>query len=200
MRVTREQRRATRAALITAVADIVEADGLDAATVTAVAERAGVTTGAIYSQFGDRTTLLAAGVDELRSRWVPPFPGDLPLPAALRRWTGEYLALVHTTQGHGLMVAQAALTVRQLSDEVLLAHDAVATAHTLDVLGEALRVAADLAGVELELPPSMAAGLVLAMLKGAATLAVTNPDVVDADVVADRVLRMLLPLPAVHDV
>ena len=55
-----DKRARTRAALIDAARQIIREQGYDALTLASVAERAGMTTGAIYGNFKNRTDLLMA--------------------------------------------------------------------------------------------------------------------------------------------
>ena len=55
-----DKRVRTRAALVDAARQIIREQGYDALTLAAVAERAGMTTGAIYGNFKNRTDLLMA--------------------------------------------------------------------------------------------------------------------------------------------
>ena len=55
-----DKRARTRAALIEAARQIIRGQGYDALTLASVAERAGMTTGAIYGNFKNRTDLLMA--------------------------------------------------------------------------------------------------------------------------------------------
>jgi AcrR family transcriptional regulator len=55
-----DKRARTRAALVDAARQIIREQGYDALTLAAVAERAGMTTGAIYGNFKNRTDLLMA--------------------------------------------------------------------------------------------------------------------------------------------
>ena len=55
-----DKRARTRAALVDAARQIIREQGYDALTLAAVAERAGMTTGAIYGNFRNRTDLLMA--------------------------------------------------------------------------------------------------------------------------------------------
>jgi AcrR family transcriptional regulator len=65
MRLTREQRKAeTRERLIAAARTVLARRGLERATVDEIAEEAGYTTGAVYSNFGGKDELVLAVVDE----------------------------------------------------------------------------------------------------------------------------------------
>ena len=55
-----DKRARTRAALVDAARQIIRAQGYEALTLASVAERAGMTTGAIYGNFKNRTDLLMA--------------------------------------------------------------------------------------------------------------------------------------------
>jgi TetR/AcrR family transcriptional regulator, transcriptional repressor of bet genes len=68
-RVAEEQRRDD---LITAVLDLVAMGGTDAATVRAIAERAGVTLGMIRHHFGDKNSLMRAAYARMSEAMVAP--------------------------------------------------------------------------------------------------------------------------------
>ncbi|MGA0602827.1 TetR/AcrR family transcriptional regulator [Caulobacter sp. KR2-114] len=65
----------TRSALITAAGDLIRDHGYEAATLEAIAARAGMTRGAIYGNFTNRDDLFAEVVLE---RWTPVTPEYLP--------------------------------------------------------------------------------------------------------------------------
>lgn len=61
---TQQQRKAeTRRLLLTAAAELFAAQGVDAVSLEAIADRAGRTTGAVYAHFGGKPGLLSALVD-----------------------------------------------------------------------------------------------------------------------------------------
>ncbi|MCB2076512.1 MAG: TetR/AcrR family transcriptional regulator, partial [Novosphingobium sp.] len=60
----------TRAALLSAVEDLVAAEGSDAVTTTRIAAETGVAVGTIYRYFADREALLLAAYDETVGRVV----------------------------------------------------------------------------------------------------------------------------------
>ena len=70
-----DKRERTRAALIEAACAVIREQGYDALTLASVAERAGMTTGAIYGNFKNRTDLLIAVG---RVRGAPIFPKTWP--------------------------------------------------------------------------------------------------------------------------
>lgn len=59
---------ATRSLLIACSIDIIAADGLDALTTRALAERAEIATGSVYLHFADTKELIVAVASELRTR------------------------------------------------------------------------------------------------------------------------------------
>ncbi|HVM40355.1 MAG TPA: TetR/AcrR family transcriptional regulator [Acidimicrobiia bacterium] len=74
MRRTRqEQRAATRATLLDAAADVFARHGFHAATVDQVAEAAGLTKGAVYSNFENKEDLFLSVLEHR----LDPFPADL---------------------------------------------------------------------------------------------------------------------------
>ncbi len=71
----RGKRARTRAALIEAAAVVIGENGYDRTTLADVAQRAGMSRGAIYGNFKDKEELFLALVE---SRWQPIFPGFEP--------------------------------------------------------------------------------------------------------------------------
>src|SRR5262245_31426714 len=73
-RLTPERRREmTREALVEAAADVFAQRGFHAASLDEIAERAGFTRGAIYSNFGSKEELMIAVLDEFTSRQLRDF-------------------------------------------------------------------------------------------------------------------------------
>lgn len=91
--------RRTRSALLDATRDLVEHEGVAAATMGAVADRAGVTRRSVYLHFKSRSELIGALFDHvaeaeglqqsLEKVWAAPTAAD-----ALERW-GDHLARYH---------------------------------------------------------------------------------------------------------
>ncbi|WP_025274637.1 TetR/AcrR family transcriptional regulator [Haloglycomyces albus] len=111
--------RRTRAALLNAIAEIVEADGFDALTMGEVAKRAGVSRRAVYLHFANRPDLIPALhdhvveelglVDSLEHVW-----NAANGPEALREWA-YHLARVHTN----VLEVDRAVRYSQQSDPVV---------------------------------------------------------------------------------
>jgi AcrR family transcriptional regulator len=123
--------RRTRAALLTAARAILEEEGFETLTMTAVADRAGVTRRAVYMHFGSRAELVGAlfdhvaaveGLDEsLRAVWEAP-----DAVSALDEWAA-HLARYHPR----LLAVDRAL-------QQVWRHDADARAHRRRVVAEQL--------------------------------------------------------------
>ncbi len=69
------KRERTRAALIAAAGDLIRDQGYEAATLEAIAAKAGMTRGAIYGNFGNRDDLFA---EVVLQRWTPVMPEHVP--------------------------------------------------------------------------------------------------------------------------
>ncbi|UTP40904.1 TetR/AcrR family transcriptional regulator [Phenylobacterium sp. LH3H17] len=69
------KRERTRAALIAAAGDLIRDQGYEAATLEAIAAKAGMTRGAIYGNFANRDDLFA---EVVLDRWSPVMPEHVP--------------------------------------------------------------------------------------------------------------------------
>ncbi|TBR17552.1 MAG: TetR/AcrR family transcriptional regulator, partial [Chitinophagaceae bacterium] len=122
----------TRERLLQAVTELQAESGWAACTLKAVATRAGLTTGAVYSTFGSRGALLATWI----VRRVEPygFPADEPsLDAAVASFARGYYAQTQTAEGIELVTMQLDL-VRQAATDAALA-DALSEGYAL-LLGD----------------------------------------------------------------
>ena len=112
-----DKRARTRTALIEAARQIIRGQGYDALTLASVAERAGMTTGAIYGNFKNRTDLLMA-VAEVSGA-----------PIMARTWPGmSFRELMHETataviealpQRRAAMVGTLGFHIQSLTNEEL---------------------------------------------------------------------------------
>jgi AcrR family transcriptional regulator len=174
----------TRAALIEAARELFAAQGFTATGRDAIAERAGVTRGALYHHFASKTELAAAVVEQLEGELV-----DLVVTAALagtgvrdqlHRGCRAYMdACADPTMARILADAPAVLGI-----EACRALDTVACA---PLLAEVF-ARADEEGVAVPGDPEVAAALLLGFLNEAAGLIAAAPE--DRDVrrrVADTV-------------
>jgi AcrR family transcriptional regulator len=102
--------RTSPAAIIGAARDILEAEGLEAVSMQAVAERVGVRAPSLYKHVADRTALVRAVVDavvaDLAAALAPRRPSRDPRDD-LRGITRRYRAFVHANPvGYGLLFAR----------------------------------------------------------------------------------------------
>lgn len=78
------KRERTRQALIEATLSVVEAKGFVAASLDEIAARAGMTKGAIYSNFSGKADLMAAALEQRSLRLDPDYVAGAPLNVQLR--------------------------------------------------------------------------------------------------------------------
>jgi len=80
MRVSREQQAKNREQVVAAAAKLLRERGIEGIGVDALAKAAGMTHGAIYSQFGSKEELAAAAIREslaeIRAQWIADAGGD----------------------------------------------------------------------------------------------------------------------------
>jgi TetR/AcrR family transcriptional regulator, transcriptional repressor for nem operon len=80
MRVSREQQAKNREQVVAAAAKLLRERGIEGIGVDALAKAAGMTHGAIYSQFGSKEELAAAAIREslaeIREQWIADAGGD----------------------------------------------------------------------------------------------------------------------------
>jgi AcrR family transcriptional regulator len=79
-----EKRQRTRASLIKAAAELIGECGFEGATLERIAERAGMTRGAIYGNFESREALYMAVVESLWAPVIPEFEPGAPFRAQMR--------------------------------------------------------------------------------------------------------------------
>jgi AcrR family transcriptional regulator len=147
---TNARSRRTRAALLAAAHDILKDQGFEALTMTAVADRAGVTRRALYMHFPNRTELVSSiygyvaeveGLAEsLEQVWAAPdavsaldewaahlaryHPRVLPVDRALQRvWHDDPDAAAHRARVVAGKLANCRRLARQLADEGRLARE-----------------------------------------------------------------------------
>lgn len=121
-------RSSTRQALLDAVDELTASRGWAACSLQAVARRAGLTTGAVYSTFGSRSALLVAAMLR-RTEDMAGLPADEPdLADAVASYARAYWAAIRDEQGRNLLTAQLDL-LRVAAMEPDL-REALARAHT----------------------------------------------------------------------
>ncbi len=96
---------ATRNLLIACAIDIIAADGIEALTIRALAERAEIATGSIYMHFADTRELIVAVASELRSRDIE----------AMREGTDSKLPISNLNAGISVLAHAVASKYRLMS-------------------------------------------------------------------------------------
>src|SRR5277367_5106958 len=101
-----DKRDRTRQALIDAALKIVAEEGFAGASLEAIARRAGVTRGSIYSNFADRDELMIAAVASRGMSLDRDFSREMPLQAQLRRFAESLFDQFPTAAGGGGLVVE----------------------------------------------------------------------------------------------
>jgi AcrR family transcriptional regulator len=99
-----DKRQRTRAALIEATRAVVEAKGFAGASLEEIARRAGMSRGAIYSNFTDRAELMEAAVTAQGMTLDRDFSRAMPLKAQLRRFAENLVDQLPVAAGTGRLV------------------------------------------------------------------------------------------------
>jgi AcrR family transcriptional regulator len=108
----------TRERLLRAVGELRDERGWAACTLQAVARRAGLTTGAVYSTFGSRGALLAAWmVHRVETFGLPPDEADLT--EAVSHFARNYYRQTQTADGIALVTMQLDLVRLAATDPAL---------------------------------------------------------------------------------
>lgn len=101
-----DKRQRTRQALIAAALDVIAESGFAGASLEAIARRAGVTRGSIYSNFADRDELMMAAVASQGMTLDRDFSRSMPLDAQLRRFAENLLAQFPAAAGGGSLIIE----------------------------------------------------------------------------------------------
>lgn len=100
------KRERTRAALIEAALAVVEEKGFVAASLDEIAARAGMTKGAIYSNFGGKADLMAAALERKTLRLEPDYVAGAPLTVQLQAAARALVDLLPAAQSQQKLNAQ----------------------------------------------------------------------------------------------
>lgn len=204
-RRTRSQSREdNRRALIAAARELIVEVGYAGAQLDEIADRAGLTKGAIYSIFGGKLELLRAVVDEHARDVMPELNWDLDAARQLTaeelvgRLVHDYLRLLERSDTKRLLAFELDLGALALRDQATL--DAVLAREKAlaDRLAEALAGRRRRAGAPLSSDEaSTTADLVLGSLAGLGQRLVTAHWMSrDADAIAAAIVRLLPGSPA----
>jgi AcrR family transcriptional regulator len=101
-----DKRARTRQSLIAATLEIVAEQGFAGASLEAVARRAGVTRGSIYSNFADRDELMMAAIASQGMALDRDFSRPMPLKAQLRRFAENLFDQFPAAAGGGGLVVE----------------------------------------------------------------------------------------------
>jgi len=171
------KRQRTRAALIEATLAIVDEQGLSAVTLDEVAARAGVTKGAIYSNYRNKGELLWAAVDTRRPHLRPDLPfGDAK--GAARTTARAFMAALPQMEQQATFMAQLQSHIR--TDPELRAQQVAQQTAQFDWIAEQL---ASRYGDRLAYPARTVGLAVQALLLGFVSQWERTPDEVTEDVV-----------------
>ena len=175
-----DKRERTRAKLIAATLALIEEAGFDGASLEAIARRAGVTRGSIYSNFTGRDDLMLAAVGAQGMQLDRDFSAPMPLKAQLRGFAERLLAQLPAGARGGEMVIGYALYATK---------DPEQRAAVAGVYGQMFaKIAADLDaqyGARLAIAPQALALAIQSLAMGVVWQFILSPaDVRAADVIA----------------
>lgn len=170
----------TKAALIEAFWSIVDEDGFAAATLDAVARRAGMSRGAIYSNFASRADLLLAAASERGLKIDRNFSEPGTLDEQLRRFARSLAEALPNAPGTQRWHAELLLHIA--TQPALRAHVAAGFTALFQAMGAQLeRQHRD----ELTLPAGTLALAIQSMSMGLVYQAILSPDAVTEAAVLD---------------
>lgn len=174
------KRERTRAALIQAALDVVAAKGFAAASLDEIAARAGMTKGAIYSNFGSKGDLMLAAMvaKGFGLNHTPP-PGQT-VPNQIRALAKALAELVQRMRGEARFVAEFQLYA--LGDADLRSELGAFYARNFDAAAAAVGHAP---GPGLAMPPRHLAVALQCIALGFIMQAFASPDDVDEAVIAE---------------
>jgi AcrR family transcriptional regulator len=189
-----ESRLRNRRALLDAAAELAEEHGYAGTSLGAIAARAGVTTGAIYSIFGSKAELF---IELLLPDWNVP-PGDEiavatgDVPSFLDRYAREWASRLRRQDVRKAFELELELYLAALRDPDLLDKTrAIFHASQQALAGQLERLAVASGGVHP--PAGELARSVVAVLQGLSQLAVTAGEQPDEDLFARVAVRLASP-------
>jgi AcrR family transcriptional regulator len=187
-RAPTERRAATHQRLIDAATKVVARRGFHAATVDEIADEAGYSVGALYSNFDGKDDLFLAVFDG-HLRWYEERLGLAAATADTGRVVGEWMdALMEDPEQLLIFIEFWAYAVRKPK---LRRSFAARLAEIRAALAEALRQRAEASGKELEIPADTLALLLLATGRGLGLEKLADAEAVDD--AATEVVASLIP-------
>ena len=168
-RLTRDERKArTRAELVEAAARVFGRKGYHAATVDDVAEEAGFTKGAFYSNFETKEDVFVDLVADRSRNWTiavaRAYEGDEPLAERLRKG-GEVLTRMIETQVDWMLLSSE-MWSQCVRDPRLRARLAAAYDECRQIIARAVGQVEQEFGVRLPIPSAQVATITMAMTDG----------------------------------
>jgi AcrR family transcriptional regulator len=189
----RPPRAATRHALLAAAVTVFAEQGIAKTSLSEIAAAAGLTKGAVYSNFASKDELLLAIMeDHLIERMrtaTAAFDGDLSTADAVREAGARLLAsIVADATWHRLLLEYWTLA---LHDEAVMAKLAAKRKELRAAIARAITLAADTHGVTLPITPDELAVTLTALSNGYAVERSMDGDAVPADLF-EKVLALLV--------
>ncbi len=176
-----DKRQRTRAALIDAAAALIGENGYEAVSLEAVAERAGMSRGAIYSNFKNREDLLLAVVE---TRWKPAAPPFKPGASFKQqmRFVGEAIVAVLPARQRSA-VGAASFQVYALTHEKMRKRIVKANAEIYREFAK--NIAEIIPPRDLPMPPEQFIRVLHALTDGLTMLRFLTPELIsDEDIIA----------------
>ena len=175
----------TRRRLVEAALDVFAERGFHAASLSEIAARAGLTTGAVYSAFGSKKKLLLAVCTEAaQDGGMEALIEDAAaLPEALERILFETAAADLTPEARRLVTMQLEMLQLGLRDEEIFRLLATSARDQLGSAAQLLQTVAAREGSQLPMPAVELATLLVAMQNGLALLRLVDPGLAPDSVV-----------------
>lgn len=188
------KRQRTRAALVEATLSIIAERGFAAVTLTEVAERAGVTKGAIYSNFRGKGALLWEAAGRRRRYVVPEIRPGASLREHARAGARAIMAGMPKAEGDAAFFAELEIYAR--TDPELQALRLASQKSLFDAIAKGLE--AEL-GQRLTMPARTLGLAFQALIRGFSAQWRVTPDEVSEDVVAAAIEALLIGATARSD-
>jgi AcrR family transcriptional regulator len=186
-RAPTERRAATHGRLIEAATKVVARRGFHAATVDEIAQEAGFSVGALYSNFAGKDDLFLAVFDG-HMRWYEERLGAATASTDTGRVFSDWMdALMENPEQLLIFIEFWAYAVRKPK---LRRTFAARLAEIRDAMAEAIEQRAEATGADLRLPPETLALVLLAVGRGLGLEKLADADAVD-EVVADLIASLI---------
>jgi AcrR family transcriptional regulator len=179
------KRERTRAALVGATLEIVAEKGIAAASLDEIAARAGMTKGAIYSNFSGKAELLLAAVGAKGLTIASDSPQEVTLREHLRRFARELADITRRAQGEARFLAE--LQLYALTDPDLRRE---ASALYAESFASNAAFLAESAGLKAGLPPRHLAVALQSIALGFLMQSLITPDEVTEEIIAETLAAL----------